>query len=191
MEEEIWADLPYQNFAKDYKISSFGRVMSLNRNHWRGFKETTKKNLILKHTAHKFGYLYVCCTSSGVGRSLSIHRMVALAFIKNPNPSEYTEVDHIDFNPQNNNANNLQWVSPKMNVRRTREAGRYFIKRGESHGMAKLTECEIIEIRKLYSTHKYYQRELAKKYKIGRTAIAKIVGNKTWRHIDTLMGNVP
>lgn len=43
-----------------------------------------------------------------------VHRLVAEAFI--PNPDNLPEVDHIDNNPQNNNVNNLQWVSREQNM---------------------------------------------------------------------------
>lgn len=60
-------------------------------------------------------------------------------------------------------------------VRRGRTA------RGEKHGMSKLTQEEARQIRKLYATGKYTQRQLAKKFNVTQCPIARIVNHKGWR----------
>ena len=47
-----------------------------------------------------------------------VHRMVAKAFVHNPNPEEFTVIDHIDGNKQNNHYTNLEWVTQSENMRR-------------------------------------------------------------------------
>lgn len=84
MENEIWKDVP--GYAGTYQVSNFGRVKSLRK--------------VLKAGLRK-GYLYISLRN----KKFNIHRLVAIAFI--PNPGNLPEIDHIDGNPLNNNANNL------------------------------------------------------------------------------------
>jgi hypothetical protein len=59
------------------------------------------------------GYFQVMLTKNGGQRPHYVHRLVAEAFIDNPN--NLPEVDHIDANKLNNNVKNLRWVTPKEN----------------------------------------------------------------------------
>jgi hypothetical protein len=55
-------------------------------------------------------------TDNGKGVARLVHRLVAMAFIENPDPENKIYVDHIDTNPRNNCVENLQWVTPKENM---------------------------------------------------------------------------
>lgn len=92
MENEIWKDVP--GYAGTYQVSNFGRVKSLRK--------------VLKAGLRK-GYLYISLRN----KKFNIHRLVAIAFI--PNPGNLPEIDHIDGNPLNNNANNLKWATRQQN----------------------------------------------------------------------------
>ena len=59
------------------------------------------------------GYLRVYLYKNGKGKSFYIHRLVAEAFI--PNPNKYQEVNHKDENSSNNRADNLEWCTHKYN----------------------------------------------------------------------------
>lgn len=66
------------------------------------------------HYLNKDGY-YVCSIKTIDGwRSISIHRLVAIAFI--PNPNNYQEINHKDFNRKNFNIENLEWCDRNYNV---------------------------------------------------------------------------
>lgn len=80
-----------------YFITSFGRVWSNTSNKWLTPTKSKRGN----HTR-----LYV---SLGKGNKYYIHRLVANAFI--PNPNNLPEVDHKDTNGENNKVENLRWVS--------------------------------------------------------------------------------
>lgn len=54
------------------------------------------------------------------------HRLVAQTFI--PNPENYPEVNHLDFNKANNQVSNLEWCSKKLNTEHSLEFGRYGIR---------------------------------------------------------------
>lgn len=62
------------------------------------------------------GYLQVCLYSNGKGKRFYVHRLVAQAFIDNP--EKYPEIDHIDSDKSNNKVENLRWVTRKMNQRK-------------------------------------------------------------------------
>lgn len=87
-----------------YIIYSDGRVWS------------NKSNKFLKPQPNAKGYLRVCLSNGEKKQCLSIHKLVALAFIPN-NDSEKTEVNHKDENILNNDVSNLEWIKPLDNLR--------------------------------------------------------------------------
>lgn len=122
------------------------------------------------------GYPYVC-TKHGTAY---VHRLVALAFV--PNPNGYKEVDHKDGNRANPNAYNLEWVSHSENVRRAAEKGAYC---GEKNGSAKLNRYDVMGIKALaglgLSSYK-----IAKLYPVSREQIRSIINGKKWKHISII-----
>ena len=104
---EIWKDIP--NYEGKYQISNLGNVMSLN------FANKHFPRL-LKLKNHKDGYKLVGLSNGQTGNKtfLAVHRLVAQAFI--PNPEHKEQVNHIDGNKSNNTVSNLEWVTPKENV---------------------------------------------------------------------------
>lgn len=114
--QEIWKDI--KGYEGLYKISNFGRVKSLERYSSKYFNNLTKrinakkiKGKIL--TSKKGKYLFVMLSKNGKYKTKSIHRLVAEAFIDNPN--NYNCVNHIDGNKYNNSINNLEWCSVSQN----------------------------------------------------------------------------
>lgn len=111
--KEVWSDI--DEFEGFYQISNFGRVKSLpktmgNNNHLSPEKIMTPK-------IDKYGYQCVtlCCQKEkGKRKYKTIHRLVATAFINNPN--NLKTVNHKDGNKLNNNVNNLEWMTNKDNV---------------------------------------------------------------------------
>lgn len=104
--EEIWKDIDGCNGV--YQISNMGNVKSLNyMNH--GIEK------ILKPKKNNKGYLWVEIRKNGEIGNFLVHRLVAMAFIKNPN--NYPVVNHKDENTLNNNIDNLEWCTKSYNVR--------------------------------------------------------------------------
>lgn len=97
---EKWLDI--NGYENEYQISNFGRLKSI------------KSNMIMKPMVATNGYLIACLWKNGKQRKFGIHRLVAAAFI--PNPNNYKEVNHKDEDKTNNNANNLEWCSHKYNM---------------------------------------------------------------------------
>ena len=111
--EEIWKDVVgYEGY---YQVSSLGRIRSVDREIID--KNGVKKSIhgkIMRHTFHPDGYPAISLCRNGVYRRLKIHRLVALAFI--PNPNNLPEVSHLDETRTNNCVDNLVWSSHKDNL---------------------------------------------------------------------------
>lgn len=112
--EEIWKDIP--EFEGYYQISNLGRVRSMDRkiyNSWNDmFQNYTGK--IMHPSRRKKGYLGICLTKNNKQKSFLIHRLVAEAFI--PNPNNYPQINHKDEIKTNNCVENLEWCDCKYNV---------------------------------------------------------------------------
>ena len=103
--KEIWKTIP--NFEKDTEVSNLGNVRRID----------SKTGKYIKRSIHKDkdGYLHVCLKKLSNNRYThqGIHRLVAMAFI--PNPNNLPQINHKDENKQNNYTSNLEWCTPKYN----------------------------------------------------------------------------
>src|SRR5574344_1100472 len=99
--KEIWKNV--SGYEGIYQISNFGRV--------RSFKFSNVR--ILKNIVQSAGYLTVDLRKNGARKSFKIHRLVALAFIENPN--NLPSINHKDECKTNNSVNNLEWCTDKYN----------------------------------------------------------------------------
>lgn len=101
---EIWKDI--EGYEGLYQVSNLGNVKSLN------YRCTNiEKNL--KQGLRPKGYPFVRLTKNKIEKLYSIHRLVANAFI--PNPDNLPCVNHKDENPLNNNVENLEWCTQQYN----------------------------------------------------------------------------
>lgn len=103
--EEIWKDIA--GYEGLYKVSNTGKVKSLNYNH-------TGKEKIMKPGKNTKGYLYVNLYKNSEIKSFKVHRLVAAAFINNPDNKPH--IDHINTIRDDNRVENLHWVTQKENV---------------------------------------------------------------------------
>lgn len=112
MEKEIWKDVVgYEGY---YEVSNFGNVRSIDRyvNHSSG-GERISKGKYLKQQILK-GYKRVQLSKERKVKHHFVHRLVAFAFI--PNPNNLPEINHIDEDKTNNNVENLEWCDTKYNI---------------------------------------------------------------------------
>jgi len=103
MQEEIWKDVPgYEGF---YQVSNLGNIKGLHRRCY---------GRILSPAKNSKGYRYVCLYRDGKSKGIKVYRVVALAFL--PNPNNLPEIDHIDGSRDNDTVSNLRWVSHQENI---------------------------------------------------------------------------
>lgn len=103
--DEIW--LPVVGYEEAYEVSNLGNVRSLSGGH-RGGK-------VLKQSNNKRGYLFVGLYKNGKSTPSITHRIVAKAFI--PNPENKPQVNHKDGVRSNNIVTNLEWNTQSENIK--------------------------------------------------------------------------
>ena len=109
--EEIWKDI--KGYEGCYQISNLGRVKSLARVQHKWNKDFISKERMLRGNINTNGYPYVVLRKNGEYGVFRIHRLVAEAFI--PNPNNFPQVNHKDEDKTNNRVDNLEWCDGKYN----------------------------------------------------------------------------
>ena len=170
--KEIWKDIEgYKGF---YRISNLGRVKSLKRLVKRndGTVQKVREHILRLHIKDN-GYCQVELRKNSKGKHLLVHRLVAEAFLSNPQNKE--QVNHKDGNKLNNNVNNLEWVTCSENA-----------VHAFSHNLRtvnktyKLTpeERKYIKEHYVFRHPKYNSNALGKRFGVSGTTIMRIVNGK-------------
>ena len=168
----------------EYVISTFTPIKGfpgyyINRD---GVIYGSRYKIPLKYTVNSHGYHTVGLHINGKSHTQMVHRLIAKEFI--PNPENKPHIDHIDGNKINNSLDNLRWVFPQENTDNAKRLGR--ISFGSAFSVSKLTEDQVIEIRKNYrrfSKQRSNVRMLAKKYNVTVDTIRNVVRRKFWKHV--------
>lgn len=164
---QFWKDIP--EYEGLYSISNLGNIW----NH--KFQKNMKSRLCKRN-----GYLKIGLTKDSKQTTFLVHRLVAIAFI--PNPENKREVNHINLNKIDNTVNNLEWVTPKENVDWNRKNDRLL--KGEQIGTSKLTnEIVIWFLTLLKENPKLNISKLSRETGLDRTSLSRIKNNKNWTHI--------
>lgn len=101
----------WKEIVADYYISNYGRVKSTN------YRRTGKEKMLKISNSGSYKVVNI------KGKVYYIHRLVATAFI--PNPENKTDVNHIDCDTLNNNVKNLEWVSRNENIKKYFNSEKY------------------------------------------------------------------
>lgn len=160
--KEIWKDI--KGYEGLYHISNLGRVKNAN-------------GLILSSANNGKGYCIVSLYRNGKQKTHRIHRLVAIAFI--PNPNNLPEVNHKDEKKENNEVSNLEWCTHDYNCnygtkneRQSRTTILNGSKKGVKHPMARKIIC--ITTWDIYN----YISQITKSYNIPQPEITQCCQGK-------------
>lgn len=179
---EIWKDI--KGFEEYYQVSNYGNIKSLTR--FDGIRE--RQGQEIKQSLKYNGYLQVGLRKNSERKFYSVHRLVAIHFIDNP--ENKPQVNHIDCNKQNNNINNLEWATSKENLHHAKINGlRNNMPKGEKHPSfgkfaenSKTAKPVIRYERKTGKTKLYEAKILAKNDGFDVTSISKCCHKKLKTH---------
>lgn len=127
---EIWKDI--EGYEGMYQVSNMGRVRALDRVKPNSGGQIAKGH-ILPQSDNGHGYRFVSLWKFNKGRRFYVHRLVASAFI--PNPNNFPIINHKDENKSNNRYENLEWCTQKYNANygtHTRRVKESFIANGNN-----------------------------------------------------------
>lgn len=164
---ENWKDIA--GYKGRYQVSDMGRVKSI----------LFKKELILKHGFNRCGYNYINLSKDKVYVSKTVHRLVALAFISNP--ENKPQVNHKDGDKNNNSVLNLEWNTSKENNTHSFKTGLNKGQKGIVNKNSKLSEEQVKEIRLIGKTRTLIS--IAKEFNVGKSSISYILNRDSWQHI--------
>ena len=163
MQEEIWKPIAD---IEGYEVSSLGHVRSL---------KTNSPRVLKPRSLFRSPYLTVKFSVNNKPVHRTIHRLVAEAFILNPDNKPY--VNHINGIKTDNRATNLEWTTPSENTRHALDKG--LKAQGSACSWAKFTDGQIIYIRDNPDNLNTY--ELAELFGIDEANISSIQLGKTYK----------
>lgn len=162
---EEWRPVP--GYERLYEVSSLGRLRSLR----------LRPPRVLVATPNADGYPIVQLCNGG-RKIMKLHRVVALTFHGEMQNALHCEVAHLDGVRDNARADNLKWVSKVENHSHKRLHGTH--QAGERHPRAKLTEANVIAIRRAAQPY----GALAEKYGVSYYTIYDIKSGKSWKSLS-------
>lgn len=183
METNVEAWKPIFGYEGIYDVSNKGRVKSYPKEKILfGYKKMAPERILTLTALNTSGYRHVGLVKDGIRKPATIHRLVAKAFIFNPDNKP--EVNHIDGDKLNNNSDNLEWVTRDEHVIHTNKYIAFNRQKGESHCRSKLTEDIVRQIREGYKngTYKSYA-EIGRVFNLNRHYPSRIINGKNWKHI--------
>ena len=138
-----------------------------------------------KETMHKLyeakmlnGYLKALIYYPGGRKLISIHRLVALAFLDKP--EDCNIVNHKDGNKENNDVDNLEWCTQSDNAKHAHATGLAHARHGEKSNFAKITNAIADSICQDIVENKLTPREIATKHGVSRRTVTLIYNRKRW-----------
>jgi len=179
--KEIWKDI--KDYEGMYQVSNLGRIKTLERivKYDTPPYSHTVHMKIKKISKKNNGYMIVGLWKDNKGKNFHIHRLVANAFIDNP--ENKATVNHIDSDKTNNCVTNLEWNTQSENNKHAFKVGARKPLVGDKCTFTKTTEKEVLEMRELYATGNYSYKELATLYNLSYDGIWCIINRKRWKHI--------
>lgn len=170
--KEEWKYIYILGEKTEYLISSKGRIFS------------KYSNKILKQSVSNCGYLRVDIYKNKKHKKMSVHRLVAIAFIENPD--NLPEVNHKDGNKTNNCVENLEWVTPSENDYHAYLTGIKRAKHGDESHLSKYKRKDVEEACELMESGEYTLPEISIITSISINMLYLIRDRKSWTNVSML-----
>ena len=154
-------------FTDRYLAFGDGRIFSI------------KRQLFIKPHLSPNGYLKLNVWAKGKVRSRPVHRLIAEAFI--PNPENKPEVNHKNGNKTDNSVENLEWCTHSENIQHSVNDIKTF-PLGEQRKESVLTDEKVKRIRRLKLLG-FKQKSIARVFNVSIATVHKIIKGKTWKHV--------
>lgn len=172
---EIWKDIKIRDgiFLGKYQVSNKGRVKSLVR-------PGVLQERILTRVKTKKGYRRVAMWGAKKAYFHLVHRLVLEAFLG----EDERQVNHIDRNKENNNLENLEFVTPLEHSKHSMQSPDYVVMRGDLNGRS-ILRSDIVAYIKYYLVpfSGFNLREIGDLYGVSPSTINDIKHSRTWKHI--------
>lgn len=160
---------PIKGYENKYEISDKGEVFSLNF-HRQGVRKQ------LKERFDKDGYVGVALLKNRKYKYFRISRLVAQAFI--PNPNDLPQVNHKNGDKTDNSVENLEWSTGSENIRHSfKVLGKN--QKGEKNNNSKLTEAQVIAVWDLKG--KKTQKEISRMFGVAMHNVDNIHSQRCWK----------
>ncbi len=173
--DEIWKPVKFDDveFVKKYELSSYGRV--------RRFIPDRKEWEVIKLPKVK-GYPVYTFWGRTNRKTILIHRLMADMFLEKEHDLQ-KYVIHLDFQKDNNHVDNLKWVTRETMVAHMRINPNWLPKRKGKITNAKLTESQVIRLKKKLKRGKNPLYKIAKEFGITHTQLNRIRSGENWGHV--------
>jgi len=157
--KEIWKKI--ENYKGLYEVSDAGKIRSAKQN--------------LNPVLTTAGYPKVKLCRDGNVKSMLVHRLVAIAFLDNP--ENKPQVNHKDGDKTNNNVNNLEWCTASENMKHAFATKLNVTLTGENHPSSKLSNSDVVNIKSLKGKVSYLK--ISKMYNVNFYHIRDIMRGKS------------
>lgn len=173
----VWKYIPgYEGY---YEVSNKGLVRSVERIVKGRFGGVAvRRGVLLRPGKSKTGYMRCLLVKDNVRKNIGVHRLVALAFI--PNPDNKKTVNHINGIKTDNRVENLEWCTVAENNRHARRLGLNIAKSGKEHHSYGLNNKSALVLKNIHTGSLKSVREVADEYGVtGRHITMMIKGERT------------
>jgi hypothetical protein len=175
---ETW--LPVPRWEEYYEVSDQGRIRSVARIVDHGsFGSVRRLRQKVLYPGRDGKYLCVGLSGGGRKQTTRVHRLVCEAF-SGPQPSPSHEVAHLNGDPHDNRAANLQWATRLENMAHAKAHGT--IRKGAGHSRAKISEAQAVAVKRL-KRRGLRQRDVCYALGLPHTTVGPIWRGENWKHV--------